>query len=125
MNAGGSSFAGRIESRQTGQSGEIGAHAAHGIVGRGTNRNHLGSDVDVVLHTSGINAWEALLDVVGLEMSEVEVSDGLGTARDFELVNDGAGHYISRSQLAERMVFVHEAIHLHVAEVRAFPAQGF
>src|SRR5216684_5232386 len=98
MNAGAGSFASCIESRQAGLPGEIGAHAAHGIVGRRTDRNHLGSDVDVVIHARGVNTREAVLHMIGLEVGEVEVSDGFGTASGFKFVHDGASDYIAWSQ---------------------------
>jgi len=43
--------------------------------------------------------------------------------RDFQFVDDGASDHIARRQVAERVVFRHEAVHLHIAEMRTFAAQ--
>ncbi len=94
-------------------------------MGRGANRNHVLRDVNVVLHAGCVDAREAFLHSGGVQVREVEVDEWIFGAADFHFMHDGPRHHVARRLFRQRMVFLHEAIHLDVPQIGALTAQRF
>ena len=58
-------------------------------------------------------------------VSEVEINDRILAAAHFQLVRNGAGDDVTRSEFRERVVLGHEACELVIAQNSAFAAQRF
>ena len=56
-------------------------------------------------------------------MCHIQIYKRILRTADFHLVNDGSQHQISRSSLACRVVFPHEAIEFEIAQIAAFLQQ--
>src|SRR5207302_9504461 len=80
--------------------------------------------IDVVLQTSGANAGEALLRMLVIEVSEIEIGHRIFGVADLKLVHNRARHYISWSEFSHRVVFGYKAVHLQVTQVRPLATQG-
>ncbi len=125
MNAGRSCFPCSVKAGQASLAFQTGAHATHGEVRSGTNRNHVFGNVDVVLHAGCVNARETLLHTCGIQVREVEVDKRILGAANFHFMDNRPRHNVTRRHLRQRMVFSHEAVHLNVPQITALAAQPF
>ena len=123
MHAGRSRLAGGVKSGETGFAVQIRAHAAHRVVCRGTRRDQVFGDVDVVLQAGRVNSRKALLDFRCIQVREIKIHERILGMADLHLVHDGPRHHIARSQFRQRVIFCHEAVHLDIAQIRAVAPQ--
>ncbi len=114
-----------VKAGNAGSSVRIGAHAAHGEMQCGTNRNKIFGDVDVMTHERRVNPREPLLYFRRGHVGEVQVDEGIFGAADFHFMHDGARHQIARGYFSHRVIFPHEAIQFNVAENGSFSTQMF
>ncbi len=123
VDPGAGSFAGGIKSGKRGAAAEIGANASHRIMRRRTDRHQVRGKIDVVLQAGGVNARESLLQAFAIQVGKVKIDDRLARRRNFQLVGNGAGDDIARSQLRHIVVLRHEAAEIRIAQISAFAAQ--
>src|SRR5712691_6437764 len=58
-----------------------------------------------------------------MKVCEIQINNRILRFTDFEFMNYGSRHHIAWSKLSHGVVLRHEAVHLQVAQVRAFAAQ--
>jgi hypothetical protein len=92
---------------------------------RGANRNQVASEVQAVTREKGADAGEALVQVDACYVAHIEMNQPrlAGLAAN-SLAGDGAGHNVAGSEFKQRMVALHEALALVVAQIGALAAQG-
>ena len=123
VNAGAGDLAASVEPGHRGPSVNVGADAAHEVVGRRRNGDGRGAHIDTDRGTVGIDPREADGQVHIVEARTVE-DDGIGTL-SAHLGDDGAGDDVAgREVLLLRGVAGHKRFARAVAEDRAFATDG-
>ncbi len=107
MQAGAGGLADRVQALEVGSAGEVGEHAAAGVVRGGHHRNRRAGDVDPQLQTAGVDGGEVGADEVGRLVRDVQVDAVQPVALHLEV--DRAGHDVARRQLGPRIMRRHEA----------------
>ena len=72
-----------------------------------------------------MNSRKAAANMFRIQMPQIQIHGRILRAAKFQLLNNGAGYYISGRKLAHGMVLRHESHHLIVSQVRSFAAQCF
>src|SRR5471032_1974723 len=107
VQAGAGGFADGVQARDVGASGQVGDHAAAGVVRGRHDRNRLLGDVDAQFQAARVDGGEVLDQECGRLVADVEVDVVEAALLDLEV--DGAGHHVARRQLGALVVFQHEA----------------
>src|SRR5664279_3461263 len=104
MHAGAGNFSRSIQARDRSSPIEVSTHATHRVVSGWPYGNQLLSDVDVVTHTGGVDCGEAFAYLFRVQVSQVEIHDGVGPLGNLNFVGDSASNHVTRSQLSHVVV---------------------
>jgi len=122
VDAGAGALAAGVEAGDVGLSPDVGADAAHGVVGGGGDRDGLTGDVQAVIQAGAVYLGEVSGDAGVVQVGDVQedvVGGGLVHA-----VEDGAGDDVAGGELGPVVVFGHEAGAVAVQEDAALAADG-
>jgi hypothetical protein len=123
MQAGEGGFADGVEAGEVGTRGQVGDHAAAGIVCRRHHGYRLARDVDAEFAAAREDGREVLGEEFRRLVRHVEEDAVEAVALHFEV--DGAGDDVSRREFGTFVVSRHEARAVGQAQQAALAAQGF
>src|SRR5262249_18970533 len=95
--------------------------ATHVVIGRRRDRDQVCRQIEATFLAGGGDAGEALADLCGWKMAQIEESGWRGLIE--HLTQDGAGDDVAWCQLLIGVIALHEAFTLGVAQVASLAAR--